>query len=197
MTRSHRRRARCWRRRLHRQDRASRRRRLGGAPSVRPFRLPGGRATLRRRAARPESQPAGWLARAGSPAASSRSSVSSQKATQLTAGPHALGHGADGEVPPLEHLSKARGRQPHRSKPVGAGEWPARRRAEPRLRQPPTVRYQRRLLVTTRRVRARARRGQWNPSEVRQDEPPLTLPVGTWPRPSGRGQVHGRGRYNA
>ena len=25
---------------------------------------------------------------------------------------------------------------------MGAGEWPARRRAEPRLRQPPTVRYQ-------------------------------------------------------
>ena len=61
---------------------------------------------------------------------------------QLTAGPHALGHRADGEVPPLERLSQARGRQPHRGKPVGAGERPARRRAEPRLRQPPTVRHQ-------------------------------------------------------
>ena len=39
---------------------------LGGSPSVRPFRLPGGRATLRRRAARPGIA-AGWPGPPGRP----------------------------------------------------------------------------------------------------------------------------------
>ena len=112
-------------------------------PSVRPFGLPRGRATLGRRAARPgiaAGRP-GPPGRAHAPRARDPPSRR-RRPLQLTARPHALGHGTDREVPSLEHLSKARGRQPHGSKPVGAGEWPARRRAEPRLRQPPPVRYQ-------------------------------------------------------
>src|SRR5207247_4536650 len=40
----------------------------------------------------------------------------------------ALGHRADGEVSPVEHLPQDRRGQPYRGRPLGAGERPARLR---------------------------------------------------------------------
>ena len=41
---------------------------------------------------------------------------------ELAAGAVALGHRADGEVPPVEHLPQAQRRQPHRGEPLGSAE---------------------------------------------------------------------------